>query len=86
MFEHNYAVGGAAINVEYYLAKLSNVSISNNRESALQVSFNYLYMLITKLCACIASVYVSIRVFYYLLFKVITWLLLLLLPDNNFNR
>ena len=38
MFEHNYAVGGAAINVDYYLAKLSNVSISNNRESALQVS------------------------------------------------
>ena len=38
MFEHNHAVGGAAINVDYYLAKLSNVSISNNRESALQVS------------------------------------------------
>ena len=41
MFEHNYAVGGAAINVEYYLAKLSNVNISNNKESALQVGFNY---------------------------------------------
>ena len=39
MFEHNYALGGAAINVHYYLAKFSNVNISNNKESALQVSF-----------------------------------------------
>ena len=39
MFEHNCALGGAAINVDSYLVKLRNVNISNNRESALQVRF-----------------------------------------------
>ena len=49
MFEHNYARVGAAISVYYYLAKLSNVTISNNKESAIQVSYTYpYYMCITK--------------------------------------
>ena len=56
MFEHNYAHGGAAINVHYSLVKLNNVNISNNRESSVQVSFTYSYICISKLCAGTVSV------------------------------
>ena len=53
MFGHNYAVGGAAITVEYYLTRLNNVTISNNTESAVQVrmyvGFSY-YSYMCDLC------------------------------------
>ena len=64
MFEHNYAHGGAAINVDYYLAQLNNVTISNNKESAIQVSYTYSYMCITKVCACIITVEVLMPIIY----------------------
>ena len=60
MFEHNYALGGAAINVDHYLANLNNVTISNNKESAIQVSYIHTYICIKRsACAHVANTYAN---------------------------
>ena len=41
---HSGAGAGAAINVFYYSLKLSNVTVTNNRESAVHVRFIYVHI------------------------------------------
>jgi len=39
MFDGNTAADGSAINVAYYSIKFDNVTFSNNKESAVRVSY-----------------------------------------------
>jgi len=46
VFDGNTAADGSAINIAFYSTKFDTVTFSNNRESAVRVGYEVMYMLV----------------------------------------